>query len=98
MKRFDELTKKQQKSAIDYALYTLAQSLAMGLISMEDTDLQSRINAAMDSCDKLFAEAIRDACYKDLLPIAKDEARRIIYLDTNEYSVHISTIDGWVTN
>jgi hypothetical protein len=103
MKKFNELTKSQQKKALNFFLTDLLQNIAAGIIVFNDKangdDLQARINAAGEEADRLqtpwfIGEIIMEKCGKELTAMAQCTAEDHLYAEDHEKFVDLCDIDA----
>lgn len=97
MKRYAELTEKEQAAAREYQLSQLLQNILEGAIRFNDKlnkdKLQSKIDAAIKKADSMrtpwFAhEYIMETCREELEGMAQCSAEDAIYLDKGEHAVN----------
>ena len=98
MRKFEELSGTEQSKAESLALNRLLKGVVEGAVRFNDTlngdDLQARIDAAIDKADKMQTpwfshEYVLDTCREDLEGMARCDAESAIYLDMEEFAVHL---------
>jgi hypothetical protein len=103
MKTFDQLTKEQQDSAVEYEVRELLTAILDHGIRFNDAlngdDLQARIDAAIERAERKqtpwFAhEYVMDTCGDDLRGMARCAAEDAVYSEPNEYVVSLTKLNG----
>ena len=93
MKRYDELTRKQQEQAVNKAASDLLKAILQGAIQFSDRenggDLQARIDAACEKANEMqtpwFAhEYIMETCGEEVLGMARADAEDAMYSEQPE--------------
>ena len=93
MKKYTELTEKQQDAAKAKCLNNLLQNIIEGGIrfsdKLNDDDLQARIDKAGEKAEAMktpwfVSEYIMDTCKEDLEGLALAEAEDSLYSEENE--------------
>ncbi len=96
MKTYSELTPEQQKKAVDYFIKLDLDGICEGWLrfndSLNEDDLQSRIDAAIEKAEKMqtpwfAAEYIMDSCGEEITSMARCSAEDCLYPEQHERMV-----------
>ncbi len=101
MKKFDDLTEKQQAAAEQHFLGILLEHVVSGAVRFNDEmnqdDLQARIDMALDHAERnqtpwFGGEYILEVAREDLEGMARCDAEDAIYLETGEVSCRVPEV------